>query len=142
MARLHLDIPADLPFATEIDVRVTDLNYGNHLGNDAMLSLIHEARVRFLAHLGFNEMDVGGAAIVLSDAAIAYRAEAFLGDRLRFAVGFHDPARVGCDIVYRVTRRADDRLVAEAKTGIVFLDPATRRPTAIPDAVRAVFGTT
>jgi acyl-CoA thioesterase FadM len=136
MPRLTLTLPPTLPFTTDIDVRITDLNYGGHLGNDAMLSLIHEARHRFLAHHGLSERDVGGTHLVLADAAIVYRSEAFAGDRLRFAVGVGEVARVACDLCYRITRLSDQELVAEAKTGLVFLDPATRRPTAVPDAIK------
>ncbi len=138
MARLSLTLPDEFGFATEIDVRVTDLNYGRHLGNDAMLGMIHEARVRFLAAHGAREGDVGGTPLVLADAAIVYRAEAFLGDRLRFEVAVVDIGRVGCDLCYRVTRLSDQRLVAEARTGIVFLDPRTRRPSAVPEVVRTM----
>ena len=105
MARLSLTLPDEFGFATEIDVRVTDLNYGRHLGNDAMLGMIHEARVRFLAAHGAREGDVGGKPLVLADAAIVYRAEAFLGDRLRFEVAVGDIGRVGCDLCYRAQLR-------------------------------------
>ncbi|MBK8976210.1 MAG: thioesterase family protein [Planctomycetes bacterium] len=138
MARLVLEIPDVLPFATTIDVRVTDLNYGNHLGNDAVLSLIHEARVRYLASLGATELQWSGCSIVVADCAIVYRAECFLGDRLRFEVGPGDVSRVACDLLYRAVREQDGRLCIEAKTGIVFLDPSTRRPVRVPaDVARA-----
>ena len=135
MGRVHVEMPESFSFATEIDVRITDLNYGRHLGNDSMLGLIHEARVRFLAHHGLTEADVDGKPLVLADAVIAYRAEAFAGERLRFEVAVGEVGRVGCDLVYRVTRPADGRLVAEAKTGLVFLDPTSRRPTALPQSI-------
>ena len=140
MARLKLELPTRFPFTTEIDVRVTDLNYGRHLGNDALLSLVHEARVRFLRQHGLSELDVEGKMLVMIDVAIAYRAEAFAGDRLSFAVAAGEPSRIGCDFFYRVTRVADQRLVAEAKTGVVFLDPGTRKVVALPGAVRRLIG--
>lgn len=136
MARVTLTLPATFAFATEIDVRITDLNYGRHLGNDSMLSLIHDARVRFLRAHGMSEADVGGATLIMADVVIVYRAEAFAGDRLRFEVAVGDFSRVGCDMFYRVSRGADDTLIALAKTGLVFLDPQTRRPIAVPDPVR------
>jgi acyl-CoA thioester hydrolase len=136
MARINLDLPTELPVVTEITVRVTDLNYGNHLGNDAMLSLIHEARFRFLRSLGHSERDVEGKSLVLADAAIIYRNESFAGDRLRFRVGIGDRARVSCDLCYRVERVDDCKLIAEAKTGLVFLDPHSRRPTSLPRALQ------
>jgi acyl-CoA thioesterase FadM len=136
VARIELTLPKLLPFATEIDVRVTDMNYGAHLGNDAMLSLVHEARWRFFRHHGMSEADAAGTRLVLADVAIVYRKEAFAGERLRFEVGVFDVARVSCDLGYRAVRVGDEAVVAEAKTGLVFLDPAHRRPVAVPDKVR------
>ncbi len=140
MARLTLALPETFAFTTEIGVRITDLNYGRHLGNDALLGLIHEARVRFLHAHGLQELDVEGHALIMVDAAVVYRAEAFAGDRLSFAVAAAGSGRVGCDIFYRVTRPADQRLIAEAKTGVVFLDPATRKVVRLPAAMRRLAG--
>ena len=50
MARIKLDLPERFPFSTELRVRITDVNYGGHMGNDSLLGLLHEARVRFLEH--------------------------------------------------------------------------------------------
>jgi acyl-CoA thioester hydrolase len=136
MPRVRIDLPETFLFTTEITVRVTDLNYGAHLGNDTMLSLIHEARVQFLRAFGMNEKDAGGVSIIMADAAIVYRAEAFAGDCLRFDVTIGELSRAGCDLLYRVTRASDGRLVAEVKTGIAFLDIESRKLTALPDAIR------
>ena len=132
MARIRLDLPAELPFTTRIVVRITDLNYGNHLGNDRLLGMLHEARVRYFASEGWTEYDLAGRAIVMSDVAICYLAEGFAGDELDVEVGLTEPMRVACDVVYRVVRIRDCALGAEAKTGIVFLDPESRRPAAGP----------
>src|SRR5262245_60297210 len=126
MPRVKIELPQTLPFSTEIAVRITDINYGGHLGNDSMLALIHEARVRFFAHHGWKESDVDGVGIIMTDVAIAYKAEVFWGETLRFEVGVTDLQRVGCDVVYRVTKSGSGELVAEAKTGIVFFDYKTR----------------
>ena len=60
MPRIRLELPDRFHFRTSLTVRVTDLNYGRHLGNDAVLGLLHEARVRFLRSLGYAELDVEG----------------------------------------------------------------------------------
>ncbi len=138
MPRIKIQLPETLPFSLEVDLRVTDMNYGSHLGNDALLGLLHEARWRFLRAHGLLENNCDGTTMIMADVAIAYRAEAFAGDRLRFEVGIDDVSRVGCNFVYRVTRCGDGELIAEAKTGIVFLNPDTRRPTAVPAKVLAL----
>ncbi len=44
-------------FSATLEVRISDINYGNHLGHDSLVSLLHEARVRFLRHLGYTELN-------------------------------------------------------------------------------------
>jgi 4-hydroxybenzoyl-CoA thioesterase len=140
MARLKLSLPEDLPFSTELTVRVGDVNYGGHLGNDSLLGLLHEARIRFLASLGYSELDVAGHGMIMGDVAIVYKAQAFLGDVLRIDVGTMDFTGSGCDVIYRVVRPADGETIALAKTGIVLFDYDRGRPVRWPDDARAAFG--
>jgi acyl-CoA thioester hydrolase len=139
MARIKLDLPPVFKFSTELTVRITDINYGGHLGNDALLSLLHEARLRFLQSLGWSEMDCGGASIIMTDAAIVYRNEAFQGERLRIDVAVTDLQAMSCDIVYRVVNAGTAAEVARAKTGIAFFDYQARKVVPAPAAVRDAF---
>jgi acyl-CoA thioesterase FadM len=139
MARIEIPLPDTFPFATELAIRITDLNYGGHLGNDAVLSLVHEARVRFLAAHGWSEKDVAGAGIIMSDAAIVYRSEGFYGMRLRVEVAVEDLRTRGCDLVFRLADAATGREVARAKTGILFFDYGARRVVSTPEPFRAAF---
>ncbi len=137
MARIKIDLPQHFNFTTNIDVRVTDLNYGNHLGNNALLGLIHEARVRFLRHYNCNdEREVFGVGLIMSDTAIEYKAEGFLGDVLTVKVAVGDFSRVGFDFYYQFTK-ADGTVLANAKTGMVCFDYTTRKVAACPEALLA-----
>lgn len=139
MARVEISLPDRFPFATELPIRVTDLNYGGHLGNDAVLSLVHEARVRFLAARGWTELDVAGAGIIMADAAVVYRAEGFYGMVLKAEVAVDDLRTRSCDLLYRLTDVATGREVARAKTGILFYDYAAKRIVQAPEPFRAAF---
>jgi len=133
MPRVQIDQPEHYPFATPIAVRISDTNYGGHLGNDALLSLLHEARLRFFQALGYrSELDLDGDAIIMADSAIQYRSEAFQGQTLCFEVAACDLGKYGCDIVYRVSDRDDGREVALAKTGVLFFDYDQRRVQPLP----------
>ena len=138
MSRVKLELPENFIYATDIRLRVADINYGGHMDNNAVLSLVHEARVRFLDHHGFTELDVDGVGIIMVDAVIQYRSEAFYGQTLTFQVAVDGLSRIGCDIFYRVTDSASGREVARAKTGIAFLDYATRKPQRMPERFRAL----
>ena len=139
MARIKLDLPERFPFSTELRVRITDVNYGGHMGNDALLGLLHEARVQFLAHYGLSELDICGAGIIMADSVIVYKSEAFPGERLELAVTVADFNRYGCDFVYRVTEKTTGREVARAKTGIVFFDYQQRAIQKVPQPFRDLF---
>ncbi len=48
MGRIKIDLPQKILASVSIPVRITDINYGNHVGNNALVEIIHEARVQFL----------------------------------------------------------------------------------------------
>ena len=134
MARIKLDMPENYIFSTELTVRISDINYGGHLSNDAMLSIIHEARVRFLSHYHYSELDVEGLGIIMTDSAIVYKAEGFHGDLLQIDVALADFNKYGCDIFYLISNKKTAEEVAHAKTGIVFFDYEQRKVQHIPKA--------
>ena len=138
MTRVEIDLPEHFLFSTEIAIRISDINYGNHLGNDAVLSLAQEARVRWLASHGFGELDVAGIGIVVADAAVIYRAEGKYGMVLRVEVAYADVRSRGCDLLYRFTDTATGREIARAKTGIIFFDYAARKVAHMPEVFRQV----
>ena len=137
MPRLKLVPLETYSFETDIVVRVTDLNYGGHLGNDRLMSLVHEARVALFAAHGYTELDCGGVSIIIADTAIVYQGEAFGGDVLRFEVAAGEPTSHGFRIFYRITRRSDNAPIALVENGIVGFDYETRTKQALPDEVRA-----
>ncbi len=132
MARLSIHLPEVFPFATDIQVRIGDINYGNHLGNDALLSLVHEARVRFLRNLGFSELDIAGSGLMLTDVAIVYKSQAFYGDLLTVSMAVGDVNNYGCDFFYNITQNPSGKVVAHAKTGAVFFDYTRQKMVAVP----------
>jgi acyl-CoA thioesterase FadM len=138
MAKVEIELPEAWLFATEIPVRISDVNYGGHLGNDAVLSIVHEARVRFFAAHGWRELEVGtgGPGIVMVDAAVVYRAEGSWGMALRVEVAAADLRTRGCDLLYRLSDAATGKEIARAKTGIVFFDYAARRVVHVPEPFR------
>ncbi len=140
MARIKLDIPNRFDFSTELSVRASDVNYGGHLGNDSMLSLLNEARIRFFKSHGFTEKDSDGEqGIIMSDVAIVYKAQAFHGDRLLIDVAVSEMRRIGCDLFYRVALMESSREVALAKTGLVFFDYSSNRIARMPEKLQRAF---
>jgi acyl-CoA thioester hydrolase len=139
MARVKLQLPEKFIFSTEIQVRISDINYGGHLGNDSLLSIIHEARLRFLKNYNYSEIDVEGTGIILSDSVIVYKSEGFYGDILTVQVTVDDFNRHGCDIFYKLINKKTGKEVALAKTGIVFFDYNERKIACVPEKFKILF---
>jgi acyl-CoA thioesterase FadM len=137
--RIRLKPLDQYPFSTNITVRVTDLNYGGHLGNDRLLSLVHEARAAFLASHGYTETDCGGVPLTMGDAAIAYQGEAYAGDDLKIEVAAGELSASGFRLFYRLTRLSDAKKIALAETGMVCFDYKTKRILSLPKEAKDIF---
>ena len=127
MSRIQFPALASGIFSTELEVYQSLINYGGHLDNALMLTLVSETRARFFKTLGYTEVDVEGFGIVVADAAVQYLSEAFHGDILRFTMDAQDFNKYGCDLVYQGTEIQCGREVVRGKTGIVFFDYRQRR---------------
>ncbi|MDD3675596.1 MAG: thioesterase family protein [Thauera propionica] len=139
MARVRIELPDRFPFRTAIALLISHINYGRHLDNAQLLGLVSEARVRFLKSMGYTELDIEGVGIVVADAAVQYRSEAFHGETMVVEMAADDFSEFGCDLVWRLTDEASGREVARGKTGIVFFDYGERRKTAVPEGFRRRF---
>jgi acyl-CoA thioesterase FadM len=139
MARIKITPPKKFDFSTEISLRISDINYGGHLGHDSILSLAHEARVRFFKSHGFTELNVFGPAMILSDVAIYYKSEGFYGDSIVIDIAVCDYLKYGCDLVYRLTEKKTGRVVAILKTGIVFIYYEKREVAPVPKEFKKLF---
>lgn len=136
MPRIQLEFPESFIFSCELAVRASDLNYGNHVGNDSVLTLMQEARIIFYQSLGYkNELNFEGSiGHIVADAAVVYKSEAFLGDVLQIQIAISDYSKYGFDMYYRLINKQTAKEVAIGKTGIVFFDYDKRKVSTIPQS--------
>lgn len=134
MARIKIEFPEQFNFSTKISIRITDLNYGGHVGNDAVLSLIHEARVQFLKNYGYAELDLEGVSLIMSDAGIEFKAELFYGDVVTAFVTANNFSRIGFDMYYKLMR--GEIVVAVAKTGMICYNYDTGKVVSTPEKLK------
>lgn len=139
MARVKLEMPISYEFTTHMPINITDINYGNHLGNDKVASMIHEARLRFLQHFGYSELDIDGVSIIMGDLAIEFKSEGFYGNEIKIEVTACNFGSKSFDIFYKMTNISSGKVLANAKTGIVCFDYNERKTALIPEAFRKIF---
>jgi acyl-CoA thioesterase FadM len=141
MQRIKISLPEKFSFETIIPIRITDLNYGSHVGNDTILSILHEARVQYLRHFGYEELNFSGVGLIMSDVAIEFKSEIFYGEKIIASVAINDFSKFGFDVYYKLEKEAshaqgDKRiLVVIAKTGMVCYDYNTKKIVSVPGEV-------
>lgn len=139
MPRVKIDLPDTFGFTTDIPLYTSHINDVGHLDNAQLISLVSEARERFLRSLGYTSSNIEGLHLVIADAALQYISEAFYGEVLRVTMTANDFNKRSCDFVYRVTDRDSGREVARGKSGVVFFDFSVRKVGEVPPAFRARF---
>ncbi len=138
MPRIKIDLPDSFVYSTSFNVRITDLNYGSHVGNDNVLSFLHEARVRFLQSLGYTEFNIEGVGLMMADAALIYKNEMYYGDEMLISIQPADCTRIGFDLIYKIEKMSDGKLllVHIAKTTMVCYDYNLKKLVPLPDLAR------
>jgi acyl-CoA thioester hydrolase len=138
MARIKIEVPEHFSFSTLLPVRITDLNYGGHVGNDKILTFAHEARMRFLAQKGFTEMDIAGAGLIMADAMIEFKKEIFYGDEILVSVTVSAFSRAGFDLVYLFEKISGNQrtLLAVVKTAMVCYDYKLKKIVTMPESAK------
>lgn len=141
MGRVKIKFPTEKPlFSCTIPVRIGDVNYGGHVGNDAVLSIIHEARMQMLTSFGYSEMDAGGVGLIMADVAIAYKGEGFYQDILSVNIYATEFTSVSFDLLYDIStvRKGAEYAIAQAKTGMVCFDYTHRKVTAMTPELKSL----
>jgi acyl-CoA thioester hydrolase len=138
MPRVKIELPEKFSFETVIPIRITDLNYGNHVGNDTILSILHEARVQYIKNFGYEELNFCGVGIIMSDVAIEFKNEIFYGEKIIVSVTASEFSKVAFEIYYKLEKENNNKriLVAIAKTGIVCFDYSAKKIASVPDEVK------
>ena len=106
MTRPKIVLPSSFHFQCEMEVRISDINYGGHVGNHHILAFVHEARMRFLNTLDCSEKDIGeGKGLIMADAIIVFKSQAFWGDPLMIEISLSEWNPFGFDLVYRISNK-------------------------------------
>ena len=138
MPRIKIDLPESFAFTASFAVRITDLNYGDHVGNDNVLSFLHEARVQYLKSLGYTEFSLEGVSLIMTDAALVFKNEMYYGDELLISIRAMEISRAGFDLLYKIEKKSAGTpvITAIAKTAMTCFDYDKKRVVSLPEPVR------
>jgi acyl-CoA thioester hydrolase len=140
MPRIQISLPPTVLFTAEVQVRISDINYGGHVGNDSILTIMQDARLIFYRAKGFkNEISFeGSVGQIIADASVQYKAESFLADQLLINIFVDEITKYGFDMLYQIINKENGKEIARGKTGIVSFDYQKRKVASIPESLLAI----
>ena len=134
MARVKINIPKQILATIIIPIRITDINYGNHVGNDSFVRIIHEARVIWLSMYNYTELNIGDAGLIMSDLEIEFKKESFYSDIIEVQLSTGEVSNIGFELYYQIftTRKNEKLLLLNAKTGMICYDYTHKKVAYLP----------
>lgn len=125
-------------YRCELQVRVADLNYGNHLSNDCILSYFHEVRVQWLSHHQLSEQDVGGCGLIMTGSHIDYLSQGQLHQQLSLALGVSHVGKARFSLIYKLSDHLKGHTIALGETHMGCFDYQRQKPARAPAALLAI----
>lgn len=122
-------------FIVSLPVAVNHLNYTNHLSFDALLTLLHEARLRWLKSINADLMEHAlseNTGWLVKRVEVDYQSEAFYGEMLNITLLISNARRAGFTLHHVVTKQSSNEVIAKADVILVCIDTLKRKITRIP----------
>ncbi len=120
------------PFSTIIPVRITDINYGKHLGHMATIGILHNARVLFLSENNFDELNIDGLGIILLNSYYSFKKEAFFNSKLVVKVGIGEYTKLKINFLYKIIEKDTENEIMNGKEEVAFFDYSKGKISRIP----------
>lgn len=138
MARTRIELPEHFIATFQIPVRITDINYGNHVGNDSFVAILHEARVQWLQKNDYTELSIEGIGLIMSDLVVEFKNESLYGDIVEVKIGVGEISKIGFELYYQLISKRNNEIIilANAKTGMVCYDYSVKKVVGIPEKVK------
>lgn len=127
-------------FTHAINVRIDDINFGNHLCHTSSISLIHNTRALFLKKNGLSELDCFGCGLAILNLNIDYLSQCFFHDSLKISLSVDQIQKTTALFSYSIHNETSNKLAAKATTLIGFLDLQKGKLKKVPPEFQNLVG--
>ena len=128
-----------MSFSETLPVRFRDTDSQGHMFFANYQVFADEVAGNYMKTLGFDWSDPANLPtyVFTANATCDYIHECLAGDRVRVDVAYRRLGNTSATLGFTLTRVSDDQLLAKGSFAQVFVDPQTRKPTPVPESVRA-----
>ena len=137
MARIKIEITGEFLYTAVLPVRITDINYGNHTGNDSIVGFLQEVRMQWLHQYGFTELDIEGTGLIMSGLEVEFKNESQYGNILEIELFADNITRKSFVLYYSISKRDLNNVavIAKARTEMVSFDYDTKKVVSMPESL-------
>lgn len=121
-------------FNIDIPIRISDINYGGHLGHAELIKITHQARLKFFSKYSLLESDLDGAGIIVKNLLINYKGEGFFDDILHISITMDNITKISCEFLYEITKN-ENLPVASVTETVLFMNYNSRRVVRVPQVI-------
>jgi acyl-CoA thioester hydrolase len=134
MERVKLVFPSVSQFSYQPPILIQHINYGNHVGNDSIISLLHDARVQFLQQYGYSELNVEGVGLIMSDITVSFKNQLFYNDQITIKVAIEKHTDHAFELYYQISiTNKKEAIAVIAKSTMLFFDYENQRIAKVPE---------
>ena len=121
-------------FKIDIPVRISDINYGGHVGHAELIKITHQARLKFFSEFSLKENDIGGAGVIVKALSVNYKGESFFDDTLHVLICLQKIEKTSCVFHYEITKN-ENKPVATVIETVLFMNYESRRIKRVPQVM-------
>lgn len=123
-------------FETVMRVRNTEIDVGQHLTLESLITLLAEARARFLYSRGIKEINSDYQGLIISNLQLNVVSRVRAREELLFEVGVEQISDKSGDMAIKVTRMYDGSLVAKARKSFIQYDYRSNKAISFHDDIK------
>ncbi len=123
-------------FETVMRVRNTEIDVGQHLTLESLITLLAEARARFLYSRGIKEINSDYQGLIISNLQLNVISRVRAREELLFEVGVEQISDKSGDMAIKVTRMYDGSLVAKARKSFIQYDYRSNKAISFHDDIK------
>lgn len=110
-----------------IKPRISDINYGGHVGHVELINLLHEIRVQFLKKYNLNEVEIDGNVLIVRELQIKYINQSFWNEELKVHLTLKaHGARIIFD--YSIYNLSHNNMTANAEITMILMNKNNQKP--------------
>ena len=109
-------------YSQSLNVRIDDINFGNHLCHSRYINILHNTRALFFNQLGFSEVNCFGYGIIVLNLSIDYLCQCTFNDSLEVKLCIDSLEKVTFSLTYSIFNHTSHKLAARATTKMGFID--------------------